>query len=74
MTPSQRKLNIWMLKFLLGTLSKNKTDILKKELARKTKDGNFDNALERKFAAAFAIDRPTRQYLAELLDDWEKRS
>ncbi len=71
---SQARLNIWIYKLLLGTLSKEKTRLLKEELDKKNKNNQIFSALERKILAAFTVDRPTRKYIAELLDDWEKRN
>lgn len=74
---SQVKLDIWMYRFLLGTLSKTKTWLLKKELERKDAKNDIKSALERKLLAAFTVhgvSSSTRIYLAELLKDWEKRS
>jgi len=71
---SQERLNVWMYKFLLGTLSGEKTMLLKRELERKNKTNEINSALERKLLAVFSTDKPIRKYLAELLDDWEKRN
>ena len=70
----QSLLNIWMYKYLLGTLSKDKVKLLEDELARRNRNDEINSALERKFLAAFTVKTPRRKYLAELLDDWEKRN
>ena len=71
---SPGRLEVWIYKFLLGTLPKEKTKLLKEELGRRNKENLIFSALERKLLAAFTINRPTRKYLAELIDDWEKRN
>lgn len=71
---SQGQLNVWIYKFLLGTLSKEKTELLKKELERRNKEHEIFSAVERKLLAAFTVNRSPRKYLGELLDDWEKRN
>lgn len=71
---SRGRLEVWIYKFLLGTLGRQKTKILKEELERRNKEKLTFSALERKLLAAFTINRPPREYLAELLDDWEKRN
>lgn len=71
---SQEKLNVWMYKFLLGTLPPEKIKLLELELQRRNKENQIHSALERKLLAAFSTTKPVRRYLAELLDDWEKRN
>lgn len=71
---NQDRLNVWIYKFLLGTLGKEKTKLLKEELGRRSKENQIFSAIEHKLLAAFTVDRPTRKYLSELLDDWEKRN
>ena len=71
---SQDRLDVWIYKFLLGSLPKEKVKLLKEELGRRNKENLIFSALERKLFAAFIVNRPTRKYLAELLDDWEKRN
>ncbi len=70
---SQDRLTYWMWKFLLGTLSKDRTQLLKEELERRQEKGQIFTELERKILAAFTVNRPTREYLASLLDSEEKR-
>jgi len=71
---SQERLEVWIFKFLLGTLSKRKRGLLKEELKRRHRENQISSAIESKLLAAFIIERPTRKYIADLLDDWEKRS
>lgn len=75
---SQERLNVWMYKFLLGTLSSEDTRTLKQELDRRIRENETHSALERKLNDAFVKDGETnkqiRKRLAELLDDWEKRN
>ncbi|OGN01189.1 MAG: hypothetical protein A3G51_00375 [Candidatus Yanofskybacteria bacterium RIFCSPLOWO2_12_FULL_43_11b] len=71
---NQGKLDVWIYKFLLGTLGKEKTKLLKEELERRGKENRIFSAIEQKLLAAFTVDRPVRKYLGELLDDWEKRN
>jgi hypothetical protein len=71
---SQERLNVWIYMFLLGTLSPQKTEILKEELERRHRENQLSSAIEMKLLAAFIVDRPTRRYLAKLLADWEKRN
>lgn len=71
---SQERLKVWIYKFLLGTLSKEKTKLLKEEIKRRGEENQIFSAIERKLLAVFTVNRPTRKYLAELLDDWEKRN
>ncbi len=71
---NQSRLSVWIYKFLLGTLSKEKTRLLEKELRRREKENQISCALERKLLAAFIVNGSTREYLAVLLDDWEKRN
>lgn len=71
---SQGRLDVWIYKLLLGTLSKEKKGLLKQELEKRNKEHKIFSALEQKVLAAFTAKRPTRKYLAELIDDWEKRN
>lgn len=71
---SQERLNVWIYKFLLGTLGKEKIKLLKEELERRNRENQIFSAIERKLLAAFIVNRPIRRYVAELLDDWEKRN
>ncbi len=71
---SQERLNVWIYKILLGTLAKAKKKLLKEELERRNREQKIFSALEQKVLAAFTANRPTRKYLAELMDDWEKRN
>jgi hypothetical protein len=70
----QLRLDIWIYKYLLGTLPDRETKLLKDELERRYFSNEIASAIELKLYAAFTINRPTRQYLGHLLDDWEKRS
>ncbi len=70
----QDRLNVWIYRLLLGTLSKTKKKLLKEELARRNMEHKIFSALEQKVLAAFTANRPTRKYLSELIDDWEKRN
>ena len=81
---SQERLNVWMYKFLLGTLSPKETIILRAELERRNKENQINSALERKLLAAFVqtnkepkvylTEEDPREYLKKLLDDWGKRN
>lgn len=71
---SQERLDVWIYKLLLGTLAKNKKRLLKQELKKRNQKHQIFSALEQKVLAAFIANRPTRKYLAELMDDWEKRN
>ena len=63
-----------MYKFLLGTLSREKKGFLKQELERRDREHERFSALEQKIFAAFTANKPTRKYMTELMDDWEKRN
>ena len=71
----ENRLRVWMYKLLLGTLTPTKTRLLKKELDKRFLENSTSNTLELKILAALTGNRPERRkYLAELLDDWEKRN
>ena len=72
---AQERLDVWMYKLLLGTLTPEKTGLLKRELQRRNEGDKIFSALERKILAAFTVEQlPTKEYLTILLDDWEKRN
>lgn len=71
---SQDRLNVWIYKLLLGTLPKERRALLKEELDRRNKEHKIFSTLEQKVLAAFTANRPTRKYMAELIDDWAKRN
>lgn len=72
---NQERLNVWIYKFLLGTLSLEKTKLLKQELERRFIENQTDNMLELKLWAAFSRnDEKPREYFAELLEDLGKRN
>lgn len=71
---SQNRLEIWIYKLLLGTLPKAKKELLRETLERRNREHKIFSALEQKVLAAFTAKRPTRKYLAELMDDWETRN
>lgn len=73
-TGKETLMNIRMYKFLLGTLSKEGVKTLREEIAKRFQREQTNSALEVKLHAAFTVKQPTRKYLAELLDDWEKRT
>jgi len=66
-------LMIWIYKYLLGTLPLKEVERLKQELKERYHQCKTRTGLELKLHTAFTVDRPTKKYLAELLDDWEKR-
>ena len=70
----QGRLSIWMYRYMLGTLSKKKTALLKEALETRFKNNQTSSALERKFLAMFTVNRSPRRYLAMLIEDWEKRN
>ncbi len=70
---SERLLTVWMYKFLLGNLSKEKTEKLKKTILERYSKRQMNSNLERQLVAAFTVNRKSREYLGELLDDWERR-
>ena len=70
---SQERLNVWMYKFLLGSLPDRQVELLKKELERREKENQISSALERKILASFSAINP-RGYLVELINDWGKRN
>lgn len=71
---SQDRLNVWIYKLLLGTLSKTQKELLKNELEKRNEEHKIFSSLEQKILAAFTAKRPTRKYIAELIDDWAKRN
>ena len=74
---SQERLNVWIYKFLLGTLSSKNTSILKRELEKRDRENKIRSAIEGKLLAAFmsAEDHgDVRIYLAQLLNDWGRRN
>jgi len=70
---SQERLNVWMYKFLLGSLPDRQVELLKKELERREKENQISSALERKILASFSAINP-RKYLVDLINDWGKRN
>ena len=70
----QTKIEIWMYKLMLGILSEKKKELLKEELETRNKNNTLFSALETKVFVAMTLERPFKQTLKELLDDWEKRS
>ncbi|OGN08071.1 MAG: hypothetical protein A3C61_01070 [Candidatus Yanofskybacteria bacterium RIFCSPHIGHO2_02_FULL_39_10] len=73
MSVPQRRLELWMYRFMLGTLSDKKTRSLREELERRHKERKIFSELERKLLSAFTVSRSTREYLAELFKTEEKR-
>lgn len=74
---SQERLNVWMYKFLLGTLSAEKVSILREEIKRRYKENQIHSALETKLSDSFTntqTDEQIRKRLADLLDDWGRRN
>lgn len=71
------RINVWIYKFLLGTLSPEKTKLLKRGLELRNEENQINSALEQKLLAAITSDQTDeqkRKHAAELLDDWEKRN
>lgn len=64
---------IWMWKYILGTLSSKKVDLLQEDIIKRHVDKKTRTRLELLLAEAFAVERPTRKHLGELLNQLEKR-
>jgi len=73
---SQERLNVWIYKFLLGTLPTKEVLILREEVKRRYQENQIHSAIETKLVDAFTdrTDEQAKKRLAELLDDWGKRN
>ena len=68
------RINVWIYKLLLGALSPEKTKLLREELDKRYREDLISNALELKVLAYLSASDRGLRYLAELIDDWEKRN
>ena len=70
----QKRVDLWIYKLLLNSLSEGGIKILQEELEKRNRENEISSAIELRVLAYLTTKKGDIQYLVMLLDDWELRT
>ena len=70
----QGRVNVWIYKLLLNSLSEDGTKLLQEELEKRNGEDKISSAIELRILAYLTTRKGDIEYLVMLLDDWEIRT
>ena len=70
----QKRVDLWIYKLLLNSLSEGGIKILQEELEKRNRENEISSAIELRVLAYLTTKKGDIQYLVMLLDDWEMRT